>query len=473
MRSILAAFKAPTYNLAKFIISFLEPLTTNEFTLRNSYDFKNVLSSLSFPLGSVMTSFDVTSLFTNVPIEETINIVMDSLFNNINEIRGISNIDFRKLLRLCIKDNHFIFNKDHYAQHEGFAMGSPLSAPMANIFLCHYEKKWLDECPDDFKPLLYKRYVDDTFLIFKQNEHVRQFLDYLNSKHPNINFTSECETANKLSFLDIDITKNFNASVSFVFSIFRKKTFTGLGMNYHSHTSYIYKLNNIRTLLNRAYILCSCWISLHKEFDFLINFFKANGYPQSTVFRIIYKFMNTKCNEDTESIISKANKLVIYHKFPYINDLSSNFVKKEMKRLMDKFYPHIDFRPVFFNNFSIKGLLNHKEKLPDGLCSGVCYNYTCGACSATYIGSTIKCLKTRADEHFGRSSRTGNLLARPLQSKVREHIFNCNSVLSLDDFKILSSFNDHVQLRIAESLEIHFRKPSINGDSSSFPLLLV
>ena len=144
-----------------------------------------------------------------------------------------------------------------------------------------------------------------------------------------------------------------------------------------------------------------------------------------------------------------------------------------MKRLMDKFYPHIDFRPVFFNNFSIKGLLSHKEKLPDGLCSGVCYNYTCDACSATYIGSTIKCLKTRADEHFGRSSRTGNLLVRPLQSKVREHIFSCNSVLSLDDFKILSSFNDHIQLRIAESLEIHFRKPNINGDLSSFPLLLV
>ena len=183
--------------------------------------------------------------------------------------------------------------------------------------------------------------------------------------------------------------------------------------------------------------------------------------------------MNTKCNKGSEITVSEAKKLTIYQKIPYINDLSNAFVKRELKRLMDKFYPHIDFRPVFFNNFTIKGLLNHKEKLPNGLCSGVCYNFTCGACSATYIGSTIKCLKTRADEHFGRSSRTGNLLVRPLQSKVREHIFNCNSIFSLDDFKILSSFSDHVQLRIAESLEISFRKPNINGDSSSFPLLLV
>ena len=303
-----------------------------------------------------MTSFDVTSLFTNVPIEETVNIVMDSLFSNTDEIRGIDKADFRKLLRLCLKDNHFIFNKDHYVQHEGFAMGSPLSAPMANIFLCHHEKKWLDECPVNFKPLLYKRYVDDTFLVFKENEHVGQFLDYLNNKHPNINFTFERETVNKLSFLDTDIKKNFNESISFDFSIFRKKTFTGLGMNYHSHTSYTYKINNIRTLLNRAYMLCSSWISLHNEFDFLINFFKTNGYPQNSIFRLINQFMNIKFNRGSEAIISQAKKLVIYHKIPYINDVSSNFVKKELKKLMDKFYPHIDFRPVFFNSLATKPL---------------------------------------------------------------------------------------------------------------------
>ena len=81
-------------------------------------------------------------------------------------------------------------------------------------------------------------------------------------------------------------------------------------------------------------------------------------------------------------------------------------------------------------------------------------------------------LKTRVEEHFGRSSRTGNLLARPLQSRVREHLFNCDINFKLEDFKILSSFSDEVQLRIAESLEIFFRKPEINFDGSAFPLFL-
>ena len=150
-------------------------------------------------------------MFTNVPIEETLDIVTNSIYENNGSFRNIQKEDFRKLLKVCVDDNHFQFNNKHYVQHEGFAMGSPLSAPMANIFLCYHERRWLDECPLDFKPLLYKRYVDDTFLIFKKKEHVNRFLVYLNNKHRNINFTLEEERNNNLSFLDVNITKHFNA----------------------------------------------------------------------------------------------------------------------------------------------------------------------------------------------------------------------------------------------------------------------
>ena len=66
----------------------------------------------------------------------------------------------------------------------------------ANAFLCYYENIWLNECPLAFKPLYYRRYVDDTFVIFKQQSHVTQFLDYLNTRHRNINFTYEMEDEN-------------------------------------------------------------------------------------------------------------------------------------------------------------------------------------------------------------------------------------------------------------------------------------
>ena len=75
-----------------------------------------------------------------------------------------------------------------YTQVDGVAMGSPLGPSLANAFLCHYEIKWLNDCPDKFKPLFYKKHVDDIFVLFKRPEHVKPFVDYMNSKHKNINF---------------------------------------------------------------------------------------------------------------------------------------------------------------------------------------------------------------------------------------------------------------------------------------------
>ena len=63
-------------------------------------------------------------------------------------------------------------------------MGLPISPVMANIFMGHHECKWLSECPPDFAPISYSRYVDDCFLIFKQKQHAQLFLEYVNSKHP-------------------------------------------------------------------------------------------------------------------------------------------------------------------------------------------------------------------------------------------------------------------------------------------------
>ena len=79
-----------------------------------------------------------------------------------------------------------------------------------------HEEKWMSDCPSEFAPVFYRRYVDDCFLIFNEKEHAPLFLDYLNSKHQNINFTMETESNNQISFLDVLVRKddfNFNTSV--------------------------------------------------------------------------------------------------------------------------------------------------------------------------------------------------------------------------------------------------------------------
>ena len=86
-------------------------------------------------------------------------------------------------------------------------MGSPLGPTLATAFLCHFEKNWLNECPSQFKPVVYKRYVDDIFVLFKSKEHLKLFVNYMNSKHRNIKFTLETEDSNNFSFLVVETTR--------------------------------------------------------------------------------------------------------------------------------------------------------------------------------------------------------------------------------------------------------------------------
>ena len=96
--------------------------------------------------------------------------------------------------------------------------GSPLGPLFANIFMSFHEKTWLHNCPSLFKPLLYRRYVDDCFLLFKSLNHVPLFLDCLNRQHPSISFISELEKDGKLPFLDVEI---FRSSGKFSTSVYR------------------------------------------------------------------------------------------------------------------------------------------------------------------------------------------------------------------------------------------------------------
>ena len=52
-----------------------------------------------------------------------------------------------------------------------------------NAFMCNFEKIWLENCLRHFKPIIYRRFVDDTFSLLQSKEHVEKFRNYLNKQH--------------------------------------------------------------------------------------------------------------------------------------------------------------------------------------------------------------------------------------------------------------------------------------------------
>ena len=108
-----------------------------------------------------MGSLDADSLFTSIPIEETIDICTNLLYNNKDIIEGINKSEFKNLLLLATKKSYFIFNI-LYKQKDGMAMGSPLGPTPANVFLSFYEVKLIEECPKEFKPV----FTEDMLMTF-------------------------------------------------------------------------------------------------------------------------------------------------------------------------------------------------------------------------------------------------------------------------------------------------------------------
>ena len=153
-----------------------------------------------------MASLDVHSLFTNIPFDVTIAICVKKLFQTPEtQVKGVSKNNFCDLLNLATKESFFTFNNNFFIHVDGVAMGSPLSSILANIFLSHHGENWLNKCPIEFKPSFYRRYVDDTFVLFESPESANQFCEYMSSKYQNMNFSVEQENIGLLSFLDVKI----------------------------------------------------------------------------------------------------------------------------------------------------------------------------------------------------------------------------------------------------------------------------
>ena len=468
LRPIFAAYNSPSYSIAQYLVPILSPIAINDYSVENSYSFVNDISGLTCNNPNYMCSFDVNSLFTNIPLQETIQIILDKLFTSTSStFRGFSCQLFKNFLSLAVSNSFFIFDNKLYKQTDGLGMGLPLAPTFANIFMSFHEKHWLESCPEEFSPLFYRRYVDDTFVIFKQESHAALFFNFINSQHPNIKFTMEGEQNGNISFLDVLISRKDN---SYSTEVYRKPTDTGLSISFFSFCSRRFKLNSISTFISRAYGICSSYFSLHREFEYLKTFFSNNGFPSPLIDRYISKFLQTKFDPIISADQPLAQKM--YFTLPYFGHQSEK-LKTEIAALLQKYFPSISFQIILINKFKIGSLFSFKDKLPKAMRGSLVYKFSCIRCMSEYIGSTTRLLHVRVAEHAGRSFRTNRPLSVPPHSNIRHHTEQCGAPISIDHFSIIDTCSNQIDLRILESLHIFKSKPSLNSMNSAAPLSIV
>ena len=108
LRPILSSIGTHAYALAKFLVPLLRPFSSGNYLVSDSFSFVNDLLSSNFNSDNlIMASFDIKSLFTNIPLDETIDIIVTKLFSNSTHFHGFNSDDFTKLLQLSVKNCHF------------------------------------------------------------------------------------------------------------------------------------------------------------------------------------------------------------------------------------------------------------------------------------------------------------------------------------------------------------------------------
>ena len=252
-RPVVSMINTAEYHLAKYLDSIIKPHIPSEYMLDSTSSFLGKLKEFCFKPTNILISFDVVSLFTNVPLAQTIDKIADHIYE-LDSRPTFDKKTFKKLMHMATS-GIFMYRERYYRQIDGVTMGSPLGPTMANFCLAKLEAQLLHDNRDEVcAPALYLRYVDDIFCVFRDGCMHESFLAKLNSLHPNLKFTSELGPS-ALPFLDTKILLPTTEDGGFTSNVFRKPTYTGLILNFSAMCPQKWKFGLIQCLLHRAYTI--------------------------------------------------------------------------------------------------------------------------------------------------------------------------------------------------------------------------
>ena len=329
----------------------------------------------------IMVTFDVKSLFTNVPINDVLVILMErlQLDKKLEDRTAMDPLSICHLTELCLYSTYFAFKRQVYQQRKGTAMGSPMSLVVANIFMEDFETTALATAY--YSPTIWKQYVDSTFVIWPHGrDKLETFLSHINSLHDNILFTMEIEKEKKIAFLDVWICRNNNNSLET--SVCHKPTHTSQYLNFMSHHHSRVKFGVVQCPSQRAEKICSSEVK-REELKLIKEVFIANGYPKKKLDEIMKKRTSKKENTMEDDKGKHVPLLVL----PYILGLSEK-ISKNMPQIT-AFTAHPTLRNLLVK---VKGQPPSTSKL------GIVYCIPC-SCGCVYIGETGRCLDVRITEH--------------------------------------------------------------------------
>jgi hypothetical protein len=312
-------------------------------------------------------------------------------------------------------------------------MGSPLSPILADIYMGFLESRFVTGLNSDL--FLWKRYVDDTFVIWLSTKRrLQMFRNQLNTSlsAPTIKFTLEIEKDQKLPFLDVLILRDGDGK-SISFAVYRKATHSGRFLNFASCHPISVKAGVVKSLFLRAGKLCSPEHFAAEQRE-LTKMFTNSGYPK--------KFIE-KNKSQIAKLLPKREQPLGICVLPFVPTTTP-----KIGSVLKKY----NIRSVFRPGPSLRRILSSERPMREsGETTNAIYEIPCTECDEVYIGETKRRVHTRLKEHCKRSD-----------SAVHQHMVTNGHEINFDSFRIRAQNSNTYERRIKEALFIS-RANCFNG----------
>ncbi len=455
LRIITPTHSFPTYKIAKLLHNLFLPFVNRiKHRISSASVFIEEIRALKLPSNSFICSFDVVSLFDNIDIDRFMVLCADFIKERSTWLpyapllASLKDDELIDLVKFVLSNSYARFNNVTYRQRYGVPMGSPISVAVSELFMDFIECTALNSCDPTIRPKFYRRFLDDSFLVFAGDMHTAKlFLQHLNSINNRVRFTVEMESNCKLPFLDILIHRNNDCLTC---SVYQKPTHSNRYAHPSSCVPNSVLASVIRSLRYRAQLYCIDTELLTIEKNRINLALKNNGYTDSFLQKYLWLPQHNPMplTNTNNTIFLPYYGKDTYELKRYFESLNLQVRFKHLPSIRDKLY------------YKMSGATNDSNEKRN-----VVYELKCKTCGNTYIGETTRTLKTRLREHESdaSSSKADNLITgASLHLRTTGH--------SGFESRILDRDRSKMGLKVREALNIRAKKPILNGNDGGYEI---
>ena len=353
-RPVVSSVGCHTETISSFCDYHLQPFNKElPSYVQDTTSFVNKIESLTDEdprEDTILVTMDVRSLYTNIPNNEGLDAVKSFFQARSRPGDGALSKVINVFLSLILMLNNFTFNDTNYIQINGCSMGTKCAPTYASLFMGRFENTHILPKIRD-KILMYVRYIDDVFLIWKGTEkELQQFLEEINKVHPTIKF-DHCYSRESVDFLDTTV-KYINRR--FTTTLFTKPTDRKAYLHRKSYHPSSTKKSIAFSQACRLRRICTDLTDFWEHANKLKNDLVARGYKEQEVSREIQRAAEL----DRRTLLTYKEKETS-SRIPLIVTYNQNL--PNLKGILDATWDHIKINPTTHTKFPEKPIICYKR----------------------------------------------------------------------------------------------------------------